>query len=71
MIRLIRIDEDNELAKLLKRHPKYKQEYLLNVQEQGLQYLVLLKMLPMFYAAAILEGGISIALNNLKEEGLI
>ena len=57
---VIRIARDEEITKLLKRHPKYKEEYWLNVYGQELGYLIMVELAPFFMALAQAEVSLRI-----------
>lgn len=42
---IIRIEDDKDLSILLRKHKKYKEEYILNVYHQGYEHLVLEKFI--------------------------
>jgi hypothetical protein len=67
----IRLEEDKGITKLLKRHPKYKEEYWANIYAQGYNNLIAEKFTPVLYALAVCERAMEISREGLKKAGLI
>lgn len=62
----IRIESDEDITTLLKRHKKYGEEYMINVEEQGYFHIVLSKFAGVIMAIAI--GG---EINRIISEELV
>ena len=68
MEKVIRIDEDKGLTKLLRKRKKYRDEYYCNLHEQGLFHLVLAKFTGVFFNMAVAQEVMNIFRESLKEE---
>ena len=67
----LRLESDKGITKLLRRHPKYYQEYQLNVSAQGYEHEVLLLFVPTLFQVALAERALGIMKDSLKKAGLI
>jgi hypothetical protein len=68
---LIRIESDEDITKLLKKHKKYKDEYLLNVINQGYISHIFEKYSQVMFTVAIAEMGLQVMSRGLKQAGLL
>ena len=67
----IRIESDKDITTLLKRHKKYGEEYMLNIEEQGYIHLVIRKFAGVVIACAIGGEVIRIMNEELNKENSI
>ena len=66
----IRVEEDEDITLLLKRHNKYKLEYNLNVSEQGYTGLVMEKFVPAIMSIVMAGEVMKVVTDTFKEKGL-
>lgn len=52
-LKILRVEDDLRITRLLRKHKKYRDEYDLNIDAQGLQAERLKQLYPLFYTIAV------------------